>query len=156
MKQRGDDPSRDEACVFGALLALAVVGRWAEPAWHFTPLAAVTAFGGYYFRHWLPALLLPSAALALSDLGLPAHDNFPVLLTVHLMMALPLVLGRVVRSGERQGRPAQHMALGWALCGFLPATAFDMIKPLLPSYNAASRHRSRAADRDRQASDRSG
>ena len=33
-----------ELAVFGLLLALGVIGRWAQPTWNFTPLAAVTAF----------------------------------------------------------------------------------------------------------------
>ena len=45
--------------IFALLLAFGVLGRWAQPAWNFTPLAAVTALGAFYFRSWLPAVLLP-------------------------------------------------------------------------------------------------
>src|SRR5690349_1196893 len=55
--------SRQELFVFAALLTFGVLGRWAEPSWNFTPLAAVTALGAFYFRGWLPAVLLPSAVL---------------------------------------------------------------------------------------------
>ncbi|MCA9258365.1 MAG: hypothetical protein KDA61_04150, partial [Planctomycetales bacterium] len=114
-----------EAVVFGALLVLAVVGRWAEPAWNFTPLAAATAMGGFYFRHWLPAALLPAAALAVSDLWLPRHDSLAVLVSVHLMAALPLVLGRVARRGDVRQRIACC-----GLCGVVPATAFFLVTNL--------------------------
>ena len=67
--------SRREAFVFFLLLAFGIVGRWAQPEWNFTPLAAVTAMGAYYFRGWLPAVLLPVCLLSLSDLLLLPHDS---------------------------------------------------------------------------------
>jgi hypothetical protein len=107
---------------FVALLALAVVGRWAQPAWHFTPLAAVTAWGGFTFRHWAPAALLPIAALAISDLRLPSHDHGGVMATVYAMTALPWLLGRAARGGSLKRQVAC-----WGMCGLLPATAFFLV-----------------------------
>ena len=89
-----------ELTVFSLLLAIGVLGRWAEPTWNFTPLAAVTVLGGYYFRQLLPAILLPVGILAISDLLLPAHDNLTVQLSVHLMMIGTLWLGRHLREVE--------------------------------------------------------
>lgn len=111
--------ARQELIVFGALLAFGVVGRWAEPSWNFTPLAAVTALGAFYFRSLVPAVLLPSAVLVISDLLLPAHDNWAVLVSVHVMSVVPLMLGRAARrtSGWQQ-------AACWGMCGVVPATAF--------------------------------
>jgi hypothetical protein len=111
--------ARQEWVVFGALLAFGVVGRWAEPSWNFTPLAAVTALGAFYFRGLLPAVLLPSAVLVISDLLLPAHDSWQVQVSVHVMSIVPLMLGRAARhtSGWKQ-------AACWGMCGVLPATAF--------------------------------
>jgi hypothetical protein len=100
-------------------LAIGVVGRWLQPDWNFTPLAAVTVMGGYYFRQWLPAVLLPVGILAVSDLLLPAHNSLVVLVSVHVMMLVPLVLGRGFRHAQGWVRPA-----GLALCGVIPATAF--------------------------------
>jgi hypothetical protein len=113
---------RRDLLVFSLLLAFGVLGRWAQPAWNFTPLAAVTALGAFYFRSWLPAILLPSAMLAISDLVLPMHDSRPVLVAVHLSAIFPLVLGRTVRGVEGWRR-----ALAWGLCGFVPATAFFLV-----------------------------
>jgi len=111
-----------ELTVFGLLLAFGVLGRWIQPDWNFTPLAAITAMGGYYFRQWMPALLLPISILAVSDLTLAAHDNLLVLLSVHVMMIVPLLLGRAARNSTGW----QH-SLKWGLCGVVPATTFFVV-----------------------------
>ncbi|MCG8450823.1 MAG: hypothetical protein MI725_14740 [Pirellulales bacterium] len=111
-----------ELSVFGLLLAIGVLGRWAQPTWNCTPLAAVTVLGGYYFRPLLPALLLPVGVLAVSDLVLPTHDSWPVQISVHLIMILPLWLGRQVRGCQGWRR-----MVGWTLCGIAPATAFYLV-----------------------------
>jgi Family of unknown function (DUF6580) len=108
--------------VFSLLLAFGVIGRWADHAWNFTPLAAVTAFGAFYFRSWLPAILLPSAVLAVSDLFLPSHDNWLVPVSVHVMAIVPLLLGRAARNSEGWRRIAF-----WGMCGFVPATTFFLV-----------------------------
>jgi hypothetical protein len=117
--------SRREAFVFFLLLAFGVVGRWAQPEWNFTPLAAVTAMGAFYFRGWLPAVLLPASLLAISDLLLLPHDNVLVQASVHGMAVVPLVLGRAARKAH-----GWHCAAYWGLCGFLPATVFYVITNL--------------------------
>lgn len=114
--------TRRDLLVFSLLLAFGVLGRWAQPAWNFTPLAAVTAVGAFYFRTWLPAVLLPSAMLVISDLWLPLHDSRPVVIAVHLSAVFPLLLGRVARNSE-----GWRQALAWGLCGFVPATAFFLV-----------------------------
>jgi hypothetical protein len=114
-----------ELAVFGLLLAIGVLGRWAQPDWNFTPIAAVTALGGFYFRRLLPAVLLPVSILAISDLLLVAHDSWPVLVTVHAMMIVPLFLGRSAR-----GTSGRQAAWRWGLCGVVPATAFYLITNL--------------------------
>lgn len=108
--------------LFALLAAIGIVGRWAAPTWNFTPLAAVTVIGGFYFRNALAALLLPVTVLAISDLALPSHDSLPVMLSVHVMMLVPLLLGRMVcrKRGWRQ------IAM-WGLCGVVPATAFYLV-----------------------------
>jgi hypothetical protein len=111
-----------ELAVFGLLLAIGVLGRWAQPDWNFTPIAAVTVLGGFYFRRLLPAVLLPVSILAISDLLLVAHDSWPVLVTVHAMMILPLLLGRSAR-----GTSGRQAAWRWGLCGVVPATAFYVV-----------------------------
>jgi len=108
--------------LFALLVAIGVVGRLAAPTWNFTPLAAVTAIGGFYFRHSLAALLLPVTVLTVSDLMLPAHDNLPVMFSVHAMMLVPLVLGRLARRNK-----GWHQAIMWGLCGIVPATTFYLV-----------------------------
>lgn len=111
-----------ELTVFALLLTLGVVGRWYELAWNFTPLAAVTVLGGYYFRQLLPALLLPIGILTISNLILPAYPHWQVQLSVYVMMLLPLALGRAAREA-RGWKRAKH----FAICGFIPATAFFVV-----------------------------
>ncbi|QDS96781.1 DUF6580 family putative transport protein [Adhaeretor mobilis] len=112
-----------ELSVFTLLLTLGVVGRWAQPAWNFTPLAAVAMMGGYYFRSLLPAVLLPIGMLVVSDLALLGHDSLAVQASVYVAISLPWVLGRMLRSrslgGHHTGRTA--IALG---CGVASSLAF--------------------------------
>lgn len=108
-----------ELTVFALLLAIGVVGRWYELAWNFTPLAAVTILGGYYFRQTLAAVLLPMAVLTVSNTILPAYSHWQVQLSVYAMMLVPLYLGRAARGAEGW-QQAKH----FALCGFIPATLF--------------------------------
>jgi len=115
------DTLRDLA-VFGLLLAIGVLGRWAQPAWNFTPLAAVTVLGGFYFRQAMPAILLPIGILAVSDILLPVHDSWPVMISVHLMMIVPLLLGRSARNSQGLRRGVM-LGLG----GFVPATTFFVV-----------------------------
>jgi hypothetical protein len=111
--------------VFALLLAFGVIGRSIDHAWNFTPLTAVTALGAFYFRSWLPAILLPSAVLVVSDVFLPSHDSWWVQVSVHLMAIVPLLLGRAAR-----GAAGWRRAAFWGLCGFVPATAFFLVTNL--------------------------
>jgi hypothetical protein len=114
--------TRRELFVFGLLLAFGVLGRWAQPEWNFTPLTAMAALGGFYFRSWLPAVLLPLATLAVSDTLLSPHDNFVAALSVYAMTLLPVAIGRGAR-----GFVGWRRAAVWGLCGFVPATAFFLV-----------------------------
>jgi hypothetical protein len=111
-----------ELTVFGLLLAIGVLGRWAQPEWNFTPTAAVAALGGFYFRRLLPAVLLPVSVLVISDVLLAPHDSWPVFATIQLMMLVPVLIGRSAR--DRSGPQA---AWRWVLCGVVPATAFYVV-----------------------------
>ena len=111
-----------ELAVFALLFAIGVLGRWAQPDWNFTPLAAVTVMGGFYFRNLLPGLLLPASILLVSDLLLTPHNNWQVQLSVHVMMIVPLVLGRFTRNST-----GWQAALRWGMCGVVPATAFYLV-----------------------------
>ncbi|MCH2113391.1 MAG: hypothetical protein MK171_00540 [Pirellulales bacterium] len=116
-----------ELTVFCLLLAIGVLGRWAQPDWNFTPLAAVTVLGAYYFRQLMPAILLPVGVLLISDLMVAAHNSYIVQSTVHLMMIVPLWMGRAMRRTEGLGSKAWRRAAAWAMCGIVPATAFYLV-----------------------------
>lgn len=112
-----------ELTIFTLLLAFGVVGRWISPVWNFTPLAAVTVLGGYYFRQSLPALLLPVGVLALSNILLPTYPHWQVHAAVYAMMIVPLALGRAARGAQGWRQQAKH----FAMCGFVPATLFFLV-----------------------------
>lgn len=111
-----------ELTVFFLLLALGVVGRWYQPLWNFTPLAAVTVLGGYYFRQKSVAMLLPLAILVVSNVTLPAYMWWQEQVAVFGMMLVPLLLGRAARGAEGW-QQAKH----FAFCGFVPATLFFLV-----------------------------
>ena len=111
-----------ELLVFTLLVALGVVGRWAQPLWNFTPLAAVTVMGAYYFRGLLPAVLVPTSVLVIGDLFLMPHDNWIAQVAVHATAIIPLALGRAARRGSGRAQVAY-----WSLCGFVPATVFYLM-----------------------------
>jgi hypothetical protein len=111
-----------ELSVFLLLTAIGIVGRWAQPDWHFTPLMAVTLLGGYYFRSLWVAMALPVVVRAISDLALSSHDSLAVQISVYLMMIVPLALGRWTRGSAGWGLVGRGV-----LCGFVPATAFFVV-----------------------------
>ena len=111
-----------DVLVFALLVILGIAGRWAQPTWNFTPLAATAACAGFYFRQWLPALLVPVATLVVSDLCLRSHDSLAVLASVHVMMLLPLALGRL-----SQRTTGWRRAGCWVATGVVPATAFFLV-----------------------------
>jgi len=111
-----------ELTVFILLLAIGVVGRWYALAWNFTPLAAVTVLGGFYFRQMLPAVLLPISILTLSNLLLPAYSSWQVQMSVYAIVLVPLALGRAARGAQGWQR-AKHFVLG----SLVPATLFFVV-----------------------------
>jgi len=102
--------------LFGLLLALGVLGRWFQPDWNVTPVVAVATFAGYYYRRLAIAWLATLAVMTLSNLLLPAYNNYGVMLMVFGMFLLPAALGRWVRGQESYAR--------LAICGLLPALLF--------------------------------
>lgn len=114
-----------DAAVFALLVAVAVAGRWGQPDWGVTPMAAVALFAGRCFgaRGW--AVATPIAALLLSDLFLPGYSNLPVMMAVYGAMVAPALLGRLLRRGEG---PAWLARL--AACSLAPATLFFLVTNL--------------------------
>jgi hypothetical protein len=109
--------------IFTLLIAIGVAGRWGQPEWCFTPIAATAIFAGFYFSGVAAAVLVPIAILVTSDLLLPAYDNLPVMIATYAVMTLPVWFGRMLRGGQRGWARATR----WALCGFVPATAFYLV-----------------------------
>ncbi|MEX2317748.1 MAG: DUF6580 family putative transport protein [Pirellulales bacterium] len=106
--------------IFTLLVAIGVAGRWGQPDWEFTPIAAAAVFAGRYFSRVALAALVPLAILVISDLGLPAYDSLPVLFVKYVLMTLPVLFGRLLGDGSR----GWGLAWRWGLCGLAPATLF--------------------------------
>jgi hypothetical protein len=109
--------------VFGLLVAIGVAGRWGQPEWCFTPIAATAMFAGLYFSRIAIAALVPVATLAISDLILSPYDSIGVMIATYAVMIVPVWFGRLQR-GERS-RLAQGVR--WALFGLLPALLFYIV-----------------------------
>lgn len=109
--------------VFLLLVGIGVAGRWGQPAWCFTPTAAVAVFAGWYFSRLAVAAMVPLAVLAISDLQLPAYDSTPVLLATYGVMTVPVVLGHWQRNGQTK----TVAAIRWILCSVVPATIFYIV-----------------------------
>ncbi len=105
-----------QASVFCLLVTLGVVGRWYQPDWCFTPLAAVSLFAGFYFTRRSLAYQAPLAILAISDLILPAYGGPGVMLTVYAVALVPVFLGRRLRE--------KGLLPGLAWAGVAPAVLF--------------------------------
>ena len=106
------------AVVFVLLITLGVVGRVAQPAWCFTPLAAVTLFAGYFLASPLVAALVPLSILAVVDWWLPGYASHGVMLAVYTAALFPVLLGRFLRR-----RPT---ATRLATTAVLPAIFFSL------------------------------
>jgi hypothetical protein len=104
--------------VFALLIAIGVTGRWGQPQWSFTPIAATAIFAGLYFSRWAVAAMVPLAILGISDLLLPAYNSVPVALATYGVMVAPVWFGRKLRS-DRQFKIGRL-----AMFGLLPATLF--------------------------------
>lgn len=109
--------------VFALLIAIGVAGRWGQPEWCFTPMAATAIFAGLYFSRVAIAVLVPVAILAISDLLLPAYNSIPVMIATYAVMIVPVWFGR----SQRGEQPRWSAMSRWALFGLLPATLFYLV-----------------------------
>jgi hypothetical protein len=113
-----------DVLVFALLVAIGVTGRWGQPVWEFTPIAAATIFAGFHFSRAAIAVLVPLAILAIGDVFLlPAHDSVPVIIATYGAMTVPVWLGRWLRRREASAAAT----LRWAVCGLAPATIFWVV-----------------------------
>lgn len=84
--------------VFALLVAIGVAGRWGEPAWCVTPMAAIGLLAGYWFRRPGVAVLVPMTAMAVSDLGLASYDHALVQAAVYASLGASALVGRLLRQ----------------------------------------------------------
>ena len=103
--------------VFALLIAIGVAGRWGQPEWCFTPMAATAIFAGLYFSRVAIAVMVPIAILAISDLLLPAYNSIPVMIATYAVMIVPVWLGPVAARRNRGWSAASRWALFGALAG---------------------------------------
>jgi hypothetical protein len=82
-----------QVLIWSGFVALAVAGRFFQPEWHFTPLAAVTLAAGFVFPSVLVAAAVPVAALAISNCFLAPHDSLAMAAVVYAATAWPVLLG---------------------------------------------------------------
>ncbi|MBN1852765.1 MAG: hypothetical protein JW829_08570 [Pirellulales bacterium] len=109
-----------DMAVFILLLAIGIFGRWGQPAWAFTPIAAVAIFSGFYFGFRFVSVLVPLAILGISDFMLPAYGSRGVMFVLYVAMTAPVALGWYLR------RPARGLAriACWSMVGLMPAILF--------------------------------
>lgn len=113
----------DNFFIAALLVGIAVAGRWLSASldWallppNFTPVAAVGLFAGYLFADRRMALLVPLAALAVSNLALDSYGSVWVAAVVYASFAVAPPAGRWLRA-----RPSSGRAIAAVL---LPATLF--------------------------------
>jgi hypothetical protein len=83
-----------------ALVALGAVGRLWQPGWNITPMAAVALAAGAVFPQSFVAASVPLAALAISNLAMPAYGSLAMAVVVFAATAWPVALGGVVLRGR--------------------------------------------------------
>jgi hypothetical protein len=91
-------------CLFFLLEALGVVGRWLGPhdewlalAPNFTPMSAIGLFAGYFFARRSVALLVPLAALIISNLFLESYGSWSLMASVYASFLIAPLLGQSLR-----------------------------------------------------------
>lgn len=103
-----------QIAVWAVLVGVAAVGRIWQPAWHVTPLAGVAVAAGLVFPSVVVAASVPVAALALSNLALPAYDSLPMAIVVFVATAWPVLLGPLGVLGTA-ARPRLAAVVGGGL-----------------------------------------
>lgn len=120
------------------LICVVALTRLLPHAPNFTPVLAIALFSGAMFTDRRVAMLVPLAAMALTDLVLGWHATLPF---VYMAVALTALLGRwIPRAGRLPLLRAGGMALGasvlffvlsnfavWALQGLYPPTAEGLV-----------------------------
>jgi len=91
--------------VFVALIAVTIVGRLTSHEPNFSPMAATALFAGFFFRSWFTAAAVGLISMAISDAVIGTYE-LPVMMSVYLSLATPLVLRRLLKAKLTAGRVA--------------------------------------------------
>lgn len=94
-----DDSRKQSAAtwlVFTLLVTIGVVGRWGQPEYAVTPIAAVGLLAGYALPRRF-AVATPLLAMLITDLVLPSYGSLGLGVTVYAAMAIAPLLGRLLR-----------------------------------------------------------
>ena len=124
--------ARNTVVVFALMVAIGVVGRWGQPDWCVTPMAAIGLLAGSYFGRWQLALCVPLVAMAISDImlassGLARYERPAVFVAVYGSMALAAAWGTLLRRPANSRRFAISRL---AACSVAPAIGFFLITNL--------------------------
>jgi hypothetical protein len=101
------------------LVGFGLGGRWLQPDWNVTPVAAVALFAAYIFRSAAGAALVPLFVVSLSNLILPAYNSLGEMACVYLAFLVPVACGRLLRQ--------RYTPLRFAAFSPLPAVTFYLI-----------------------------
>jgi hypothetical protein len=115
-------PNQLDLLMIVFLIGFDVAARLLLHTWNVSPVAASALFAGMMLRRRWLALLVPLAALALSDLVLGA-DDWRVKAVVYAALMLPALAGIVGRDFGTGARVIVPAALGCSLT-FFAATNF--------------------------------
>lgn len=108
--------------ILGAMILVAALTRVAPHPWNFSPVEAIALFGGAYFASRSLAVLVPLAAMIISDLGLAAlhggaYSTYFGSASFWLVYGC-IVLSTVLGFGLR-GKVGGARVLGFSLAGSL-------------------------------------
>lgn len=85
-------------CLFVFLVALATISRFLDIAPNFAAVAGVALFAGFVFRSRLLAVLVPVAAMLISDTVLGGYQPL-VMVSVYLCLMIPVLFKSIL--GDR-------------------------------------------------------
>jgi hypothetical protein len=105
MTKRAENLKKSTEFSFTLTLVSMVLGaalsRLIPHPWNFTAIGAMALFGGAYFQSRISSMLVPMAALFLSDLILGFHST---MLFVYVPFALTVVLGWTLQENKKPAR----------------------------------------------------
>ncbi len=111
------------------VIALAALLRLVPHPPNFSPITAMALFAGWSLRRSLPAILVPLAAMLLSDLALGFHAAMPA---VYFAIAMVSVLGLNLKSRVSFAAMGGATVLGSVIFFFITNLAVFLQSDLYP------------------------